>query len=144
MPLNTKIGEPARNIKDREAICLTNDQARHIYKMAESESIVNIETIKQVIEADKLDNDNNREEDEINPYYEIITKKVEKDNTVILQMEQWSNLSNVLNYVQYNRHPRNYYDFDIKTIDQKGHKRIYGKEGEKQILELDFGILQKN
>ena len=60
--------------------------------MVESESIVNIETIKQEIEADKLDNNNNREEeeddDEIDPYYEIITKKVEnkinkvEDNTL--------------------------------------------------------------
>ena len=33
--------------------------------------------------------------------------KVEKDNMIVLQMEQWSVLSNIVNYVQYNRHPRN-------------------------------------
>ena len=49
MPLNTKIGGPTRYIKDREAICLTNDQARHIYKKVESERIVNIDTVKQEI-----------------------------------------------------------------------------------------------
>ena len=76
-----------------------NDQAKHIYKMVESENIVNVHTIKQEIEADKLDNDNNREEDEINPYHEIITNKVEKDNMVTLQMEQWSILINVAIYV---------------------------------------------
>ena len=26
---------------------------------------------------------------EINPYHEIITNKVEKDDTIISQMEQW-------------------------------------------------------
>ena len=56
-----------------------NDQARHVYRMVESESIVNVDTIKWEIEADKLDNNNNREEYEINPYYKIITNKVEKE-----------------------------------------------------------------
>ena len=74
MPLNTKIGGPARYIKDKEAICLMNDQTRHIYKKVESESIVNVDTIKQEIE----DSDN-IDEDEVNPYHEIITNKVEKE-----------------------------------------------------------------
>ena len=33
-------------------------------------------------------------------------------------MEQWSILNNVVNYVQYDRHPRNFYDLDVKTTDQ--------------------------
>ena len=45
-----------------------NDQARHICKVVESENIVNIDTIKQEIEADKLDN-NTEEDDETNSYY---------------------------------------------------------------------------
>ena len=58
---------------------------------------------------------------------------------VILQMEQWSILSNVVNYIQYDRHLRNYFDLDIKDIDQKSHKKIYGKEEKRLILDLDFG-----
>ena len=58
---------------------------------------------------------------------------------VISQMEQWSILSNVINYVQDDRYPRNYYDLDIKVIEQKNHKKIQGKEEERQILDLDFG-----
>ena len=56
-------------------------------------------------------------------------------------MEQWLILSNKLNYVQYDRYPRNFYDLDIKTVDQKGHRKIYDKlkEEDRQILELDFG-----
>ena len=34
-------------------------------------------------------------------------------------MEQWSILSNVVNYVQYDRHPRDFYDLDIKTRSEK-------------------------
>ena len=51
------------------------DQTRHIYKKVELENIVNADTIKQDIEVDKLDNDNNnleKEESEINPYHDII------------------------------------------------------------------------
>ena len=48
--------------------------------------------------------------------------KVEKDNKIITQMEQWSILSNIVTYVQNNRHPRNVYDLDIRTADQKSQK----------------------
>ena len=102
------------------------------------ESIVNIDTNKQEIETDKLDNNNNLEEDKINPYHEIITNKVEKENTITSQMEQWSILSNIINYVQCDRHSTNVYDLDIKSVDQKSHRKLYGKEEERQILELDF------
>ena len=56
-------------------------------------------------------------------------------------MAQWAILSNVINFVQYDRHPVNVYDLDVKTIDQKSCKEIYDKfmEDERQILELDFG-----
>ena len=135
MSLNTNIGGPARHIKNKETVCLTNNQASYTYKKVESESIANIETIKQEIEADKLD------EDKVNPYHEIITNKIEKENIVSTQMEQWSILSNIVNYVQYDRHPINVYDLDMKTVDHKRHKKIYGKskEEERHILELDCG-----
>ena len=66
--LNTKIGGLARYMKDKEAICLMNDQARQIYKAVKSENIFNIDTVKEEIEADKLDN-NYLDGDKINPYY---------------------------------------------------------------------------
>ena len=58
-------------------------------------------------------------------------------------MEQWSILNNMINYIQYDRHPRNYYNLNIKTIDQKSQKKIYNKEEERQVLELDFGNTPK-
>ena len=80
--------------------------------------------------------DNN---DKINLYHEIITNKVEKDDTTISQMDQWPFLSNVVNYVQYSRHPKRIYDLDIKAADLKSHKKIFNKEEKWQMLELDFG-----
>ena len=40
------------------------DQDRYIYKNVELENIVNVDTIKQEIDADKLDDDNNNLEEE--------------------------------------------------------------------------------
>ena len=54
-------------------------------------------------------------------------------------MEQWSILSNMVNNVQYNRHPKDFYNSDITAVDQNRHKKVYNKEDERQILELDFG-----
>ena len=40
--------------KEKETICLTKDQVRHIYKEVELEGIVNVDTIKQEIEEYKF------------------------------------------------------------------------------------------
>ena len=105
---------------------MTNNQCRHIYKKVESEGVVNVYTIKQEIEEDKLGR-NNIDDDKVNPYNEIITNNIEKENIITSQMEQWSILSNIVNYVQYDRHHRNFYDLDVKTIDQKSHRKIYDR-----------------
>ena len=55
-------------------------------------------------------------------------------------MEQWSILSNIVNYVHYDRNPKNFYDLDVKAVDQKDHRKIYDrlKDEDRQVLELDF------
>ena len=40
-------------------------------------------------------------------------------------MEQWSILSNIVNYVQYDRNPKNFYNLNVKAIDQKNYRKIY-------------------
>ena len=40
-------------------------------------------------------------------------------------MEQWSILSNVLNYAEYNRNSIDFYKLDVKALELKNHKRIY-------------------
>ena len=88
---------------------MTNDQARHIYKKVKLGSIVNIDTIKQVTEEDKLSKDNVNN-DETNPYHKIIVNNIAKENIITSQMEQWSILSNVGNYIQHDRNPKKCYD----------------------------------
>ena len=114
MPLNTKIGGPVPYVKDKETICLTKDQARYIYKKVELEGIVNVDTIKQEVEENKLSKDDT-DDDKINPYHNIIINNIDKENIITSQMEQWSIPSNVVNYVQYDRNPKNFYDLGNRS-----------------------------
>ena len=125
MPLNANIGGQTKYIKDKDTLCLTEDQVRHVYKKVETGKVINIDTIKQEIEqdVDRIDDMSGK----INPYHEIIVNKVGRDNMILSQIEQWSILSNVVNYVQYGKHQRNFHNLDIKAIDQKNHKRINKK-----------------
>ena len=64
----------------------------------------------------------------------------EKVETFLSQMEQWSILSNVINYIQYDRHPRNFYNPNIRDVNKEKYKRKSNiEEMERQMLELDFG-----
>ena len=47
------------------------------------------------------------------------------ENIITSQMEQWSVLSHIVYYVQYDRHPRIFFNLDVKIIDQKSHRKIY-------------------
>ena len=136
MPLNADLSGQTKHIKYKETKYLTEDQAKHIYEKVESGSIINIHTIKQEMEQDldRLDDASG----DINPYHDIIVNKAERDNTILLQMEQWSILSNMVNYIQYNRHPKNAYNLDIKPVKQRRHRKRHNEEEEQQMLELDF------
>ena len=52
-------------------------------------------------------------------------------------MEQWSILSNMLNYIQYDRHPENYHNLGISAVN-KCRNNLDIKE-ERDIIELYFG-----
>ena len=92
-------GRTIQFIKDRENVCLTSDHARYIYKKVERDSYVNVETMKQEIEENRLDNNNSNEAE--NPYQNIIIKDFNRLNVNVntSHIEQWSILSNVNNYV---------------------------------------------
>ena len=64
----------------------------------------------------------------------------EKTGAILLQMEQWSVLSNVVNYIQYDRHPKNFYNLNIRAVNKEKYKRKSNiEEVKRQMLELDFG-----
>ena len=101
LPLSTNIGGQVNFSKSKESNYLTEEQPRHVYKKVESGSIINRDTLWQEIEKEQEFNridDTNRD---INPYKELIVNKGEKIEPILTQMEQWSILNNILNYIQY-------------------------------------------
>ena len=59
---------------------------------------------------------------------------------LLTQMEQWFILSNTLNYIQYDRHPKKYHSLGISMVNKCG-KNLCTKK-ERDILELDYGPTQ--
>ena len=74
-------------------------QTYFIYKKVELGSLINKETIREEldseVELNKID-DNSKDE---NLYREFIVNNACKIENTLSQMEQWSNLSNIINYV---------------------------------------------
>ena len=78
---------------------------------------INKDTIKEEIDSDvELDKIDNNSGDE-NLYQELIVNIVSKIENTLCQMEQWSILSNVINYVQYSKNPKNFHTMIIKPIN---------------------------
>ena len=76
-------------IPDREKKCLTEDQARHIYKKVEMDEPVIIEIMAQGIEDNKMTRNRLKEEEdenEINPYQMAILNKKSREDAKIEPM----------------------------------------------------------
>ena len=87
---------------------MTPQQTDFIYKKVELGSLINKNTIKEELDADiELDRMDDNSGDE-NPYKELIINNAYKIENALPQMEQWSILSNVINYVQYSKNPKNF------------------------------------
>ena len=56
----------------------------------------------------------------------------------MIQMEQWSILSNILNYVQHIRFHSMRHTLDIKAVDKYKHR---SNTENREFKELDFGII---
>ena len=110
-----------------------------MYKKVESSGTIDINTLKQEIEQEwelsKLDDTR-----DINPYRELIVNNVEKIETPLSQMDQWSILSNIVNYVKYDKHPKNFHRLNVSTVNKEKYKRNIKSE-EEQSQKLDFKIL---
>ena len=78
---------------------LTMKQADYVCRKVELGSLINKNTMKeerdQGVELDKMDDTSGDE----NPYRELIVNNAGKIENTLCHMEQWSILSNVINYV---------------------------------------------
>ena len=91
--------------------------------------------IDQDIELDKMDDTSGNE----NPYRELMVNNAGKIETTFSQMEQWSILSNVINYIKYDKHPEHFHSISVKPINKMKNK-IKSRKDEKgrPISKIDF------
>ena len=118
---------------------LTPQQTDFIYKKVELSSLINKETIREEldseVELDKID-DNSGDK---NPYRGLIVNNAHRTENTLSQMEQWLILSNVLNYVQYNKNLKNSHSMIIKPVNtNRINKDINGKSKNETLLRVNF------
>ena len=77
---------------------------------------------------------------EINPYREFIVNNAEKTEPPMTQMEQWSILSNVLNYVQHSKFNSMNHSLSVRPVNRYKIKPDMGKE----FRELYFSAVPQN
>ena len=102
--------------------------------------MINVDTIQQEIEQEKQLNRIDDESGEINSYRELIVNNAEKLESLMTQMEQWSILSNILNYVQHSKFNSMNHSLSVKPVNRYKIKPDEGKE----FREVDFGTILQN
>ena len=98
---------------------------------------MNIDMIQQEVEQEKQLSRIDDRNGEINPYRELIVNNVERTEPLMTQMEQWSILSNILNYVQESKLRSMNHTLNVKTVNRYKIKLDMGRE----FKELDFGLI---
>ena len=116
---------------------MTREQANYVYKKTLLGEVINTEALQQELEHERQLNRIDDTSKETNPYRELIVNNAEKIDPLLAQMEQWSTLSNTLNYMQYHRHPKKYHRLGISALN-KSRNSVDIKE-ERDLVELDFG-----
>ena len=138
LPLDSRIGGQGRDDCPTVGPFLTREQTKYIYGKVEASEMINSNTIEQEIEQERQLSKIDDTSRETNPYQELIVNNAEKIEPLTTQMEQWSILSNVLNYVQHSRFHSMKHTLDIKAVNKHKHKPSID-DGE--FKELDFGII---
>ena len=132
-----KIGGLVNNNRPSTRQYLTREQVNFVYKRTELGEVINTETLQQELEHKRQLNKIDDTSKETNPFKELIVNNAEKIEPLLAQMEQWSILSNMLNYIQYQKHPKDYHNLGFSTVNKcKNHSDV--KE-ERDMIELDFG-----
>ena len=99
--------------------------------------MINTETLQQELEHERQLNKIDDKNGDTNPHKEMLVNNAEKIEPLLAQMEQWSILSNTLNYIQYNKHPKNFHNLGISAVNV--YKNCSDTKKEKGMVEIDFG-----
>ena len=84
------------------------------------------------VELDRMDNNNGDE----TPYRYLIVNNADRVEMSQSQIEQWSILSNVINYVQHSKNPKHFHFVTIKP--EKLNKMIKDKDKNKFLLKVNL------
>ena len=136
LTLDSRIGGQGRSNHPTIGQFLTREQTKYIYRKVETGEIINTDMIEQEIEQERQLNKTDDTNGETNPYKELIVNNAEKIEPIMTQREQWSILSNVLNYVQHSRFHSMNHTLDIKAVNKYKSKP---NTDDREFKELDFG-----
>ena len=140
LPLDSRIGGQSRDCHPTLGQYLTRDHTKYVYKKVETGETINTDTIQQEIEQKKQLNRMDDENGVINPYRELIVNNVEKLESPMTQMEQWSILSSILNYAQHSKFNSMNHSLSVKPVNRYKIKLDMGKE----FKEVDLGTILQN
>ena len=134
LPLDSRIGG-----QNRDSLTvgqyLSRDQTKCVYKKVATGEMINTDMIQQEIEMEKQLGRIDDTSRETSPYKELIVNNAEKIEPLMTQMEQWSILSNALNYVQHSRFNSMNHTLNVKAMNRYKSKPDVNRE----FKELDFG-----
>ena len=134
LPLDSMIGG-----QNRDSLTvgqyLTRDQTKYIYKEVETAEMINTNMIWQEIEQEKQLGRIDDTSRETNSYKELIVNNADKIEPLMMQMEHWPILSNVLNYVQHSRFNSMNHTLNVKAMNRYKSK----PDANREFKELYFG-----
>ena len=105
---------------------MAEDQARHVYKIVETDKIIDIETMKQEIEDNRMTRNRLKENNtEANPYKMAILNKASRDDIKTEQMIHQSILSDLIKYIDGSLCSDMISSLTVKPLDHQQHKRLY-------------------
>ena len=122
LPLDSRIGGQGRDDRPTVGQFLSSEQTKYIYRKVETGEIINTDTIEQEMEQEEQLSEIDDINGETNPYQELVVNNAEKIEPLMTQMEQWSILSNILNYVQHSKFHSMKYTLDIKAVNKYKHR----------------------
>ena len=130
LPMKDKTGGKVNYIRNKEAMCLTERQAGHVYKVIEKGDIIN--TKAMTCETTQIQDNN--------PYKKVVLNKDFKEEDKSPEMRNWSIFSDNGRYIQHDQvTPQN---LNVNTLEYRGHKELYYRLKEKkgETLDIDFGL----
>ena len=137
LPLDLRIGGQNRDNHPMVGQYLTRDQVRYIYKEVETGGMINTDMVQQELEQEKQLSRIDDDSGEVNLYGELVVNNAEKVEMPKTQMEQWSILSNLLNYVQHSKFNSMNHSLSVKPVNRYKTK----SNEEREFREVDFSTV---